>query len=155
MDFLLDQPPWYVIGPLVALVVLGLVTLMNVRIGVVGGWSDLVERAEGRKPQIGWKSWFVFGMIAGGLVFRLLAGDTSTGDGYGWVTRTFDDAFVPVAAVLLIGGVLIGYGAKTASGCTSGNGLGGTSFGSPASFAATGTFMSVAIVGTFAIRAIT
>ena len=155
MDFLLDRPAWYVIGPAVALIVLGLVSLMNVRIGVLGGWSDLIERAEGRKEQVGWKGWFVFGMIAGGLVFRLLAGGTSTGSGYGWVTRTFDDAFVPVAAVLFVGAVLIGYGAKTASGCTSGNGLGGTSFGSPSSFAATGSFMATAIVATFAIKAIT
>jgi uncharacterized membrane protein YedE/YeeE len=155
MDFLLDQPPWFVIGPAIAVIVLGLVSLMNVRIGVLGGWSDLIERAEGRKQQIGWKGWFVFGMIGGGLVFRLLAGDTSTGDGYGWVTRSFDDAFAPVAIVLLLGGILIGFGAKTASGCTSGNGLGGTSFGSPASFAATGTFMSVAIAGSFLIKAVT
>ncbi len=154
MDFLLDQPPWFVIGPAVAVIVLGLVSLLNVRIGVLGGWSDLIERAEGRKRQIGWKGWFVFGMIAGGLLFRLMAGGTTTGDGYGWVTGAFDDAFAPVALVLLAGGVLIGFGAKTASGCTSGNGLGGTTFGSPASFAATGTFMGVAIAGSFLIKAI-
>jgi uncharacterized membrane protein YedE/YeeE len=54
--------------------------------------------------------------------------------------------------VLVGAGVLIGFGAKTAGGCTSGNGLGGCSTGSPAGFAATGTFMGVAIAGTFVLR---
>jgi uncharacterized membrane protein YedE/YeeE len=51
--------------------------------------------------------------------------------------------------------VLIGYGAKTAGGCTSGNGLGGTSFGSPAGLAATATFMATAVVASLAIEALT
>jgi uncharacterized membrane protein YedE/YeeE len=76
------------------------------------------------------------------------------GEGYGWLTRTFsNDALV--VAILFGAGILIGFGAKTAGGCTSGNGLGGCSAGSPASFAATGTFIATAIVASFAIRAVT
>ena len=51
-------------------------------------------------------------------------------------------------------GVLIGYGAKTAGGCTSGNGLGGSSFGSPGGLASTATFMGTAIAATFLIEAL-
>jgi len=40
--------------------------------------------------------------------------------------------------------VLIGYGAKLAGGCTSGNGICGTALGSPASFAASASFMATA-----------
>ena len=54
--------------------------------------------------------------------------------------------------MLVVAGGLIGYGAKRAGGCTSGNGLGGCSLGSPASFAATATFMGVAIVTSFVIK---
>jgi uncharacterized membrane protein YedE/YeeE len=54
--------------------------------------------------------------------------------------------------VLASGGVLIGLGAKTAGGCTSGNGLSGCSFGSPASFVATGTFMATAVGTAFLLR---
>ncbi|HEY2637044.1 MAG TPA: YeeE/YedE thiosulfate transporter family protein, partial [Solirubrobacteraceae bacterium] len=60
-----------------------------------------------------------------------------------------------VAILLLVGGGLIGYGAKTAGGCTSGNGLGGCSLGSPASFVATGTFMALAVGFSFVIRWLT
>ena len=57
------------------------------------------------------------------------------------------------APVLFAAGILIGYGAKLAGGCTSGNGLCGTSLGSPASLAATATFMGTAVATTLALAA--
>jgi uncharacterized protein len=51
-------------------------------------------------------------------------------------------------------GVLIGFGGKTAGGCTSGNGLSGTAAGSPASLVAFVTFMATAIVVSLAIEAL-
>ena len=50
-----------------------------------------------------------------------------------------------IVLLLLVGGVLIGYGAKTAGGCTSGNGLSGTAMCSPASLVGDGTFFVAAI----------
>ena len=44
-ELLLDRPPWYVAGALVAFVVVGLMATVNERIGVLGGFSELVERA--------------------------------------------------------------------------------------------------------------
>ena len=52
-----------------------------------------------------------------------------------------------IALILLVAGVLIGFGAKTAGGCTSGNGLTGTSMLSRAALVATATFFGTAIVG--------
>ena len=59
-----------------------------------------------------------------------------------------------IIGLLVAGGALIGYGAKLAGGCTSGNGIGGCSAGSSASFVATGTFMATAIVASLIIRAV-
>ena len=50
--------------------------------------------------------------------------------------------------------MLIGYGAKTAGGCTSGNGLSGTAIGSKASFVATMTFMATAVGVSFLTEAL-
>ena len=152
-DFLSHRPGWYVIGALIGLVVLGLLVTINERIGVLGGYSNVLERATDRAPRLGWKAWFLFGVVGGSLVFRLLAGHSTVHNGYGWLTRTFhhDQTFV-VGGILLVAGVLIGFGAKTAGGCTSGNGLGGCGAGSPASFTATGTFMAVAIGASFLIK---
>jgi uncharacterized membrane protein YedE/YeeE len=155
-DVLLNRPAWYVLGPLIGLVVLGLLVAINERFGVLGGYSNVVERMTGRSPTIGWKGWLLVGVLGGSLLFRLLAGSGAVPDGYGWLTRTFSGAGNVLIGVLLIGaGGLIGFGAKTAGGCTSGNGLGGCSAGSTSSFAATATFMGTAIAVTFLIRAVT
>jgi uncharacterized membrane protein YedE/YeeE len=149
-------PPWYAIGPLLGLVVVGVLATINQRVGVLGGVSDAVERAIGRRETLGWKAWFFLGVVLGGMVFALLHGGSSLGDDYGWLTRTFDGDAAPVAGLLLVvAGVLIGFGAKTAGGCTAGNGLSGTSHGSPASFVSMGTFMATAIVVSFVIKGLT
>jgi uncharacterized protein len=155
-DLLVERPSWLVIGLLIGLVAVGMFATINERVGVLGGYSNVVERVSGRTAGLGWKAWFLFGVLGGGLLFRLLAGSSTVHDGYGWLTRTFGtEAYLPVGGLLLVAGALIGFGAKTAGGCTSGNGIGGTSTASPASFAATATFMATAIVASFAIRGLT
>ena len=140
------------LGPLIGLVVIAAFALLNERVGVVGGFGDVVERVTGRRSVLGWKAWFVFGVVGGGLAFRLLAGEATVRHGYGWLTREL--AGPAVAVVLVVAGVAIGYGARRAGGCTSGNGLGGCASGSPASLVATGTFMVTAIAVSFAIEAV-
>jgi uncharacterized membrane protein YedE/YeeE len=152
IDSLLSRPPWFVLGALMGLVVLAAFALLNERVGVVGGFSDIVERVTGRRRALGWKAWFAFGIVGGGLAFRLLAGEATVRHGYGWLTRELDGAVV--GAVLVVAGVAIGYGAKAAGGCTSGNGLGGCASGSRLSLAATATFMAVAVAVSFAIEAV-
>jgi uncharacterized membrane protein YedE/YeeE len=155
-DVLLHRPAWYVLGPLIGLVVLGLLVAINERFGVLGGYSNVVERVTRRSPTLGWKGWLLVGVLGGSLVFRLIGGSGAVPDGYGWLTRTFSGAGnVLIGVLLLAGGVLIGFGAKLAGGCTSGNGLGGCSAGSTSSFAATATFMGTAIAVTFLIQAVT
>jgi uncharacterized membrane protein YedE/YeeE len=154
---LAHRPAWYVLGPLIGLVVLGLLVAINERFGVLGGYSNVVERVTRRSPAFGWKGWLLVGVLGGSLMFRLVAGGGAIPDGYGWLTRTFTGGgqVIAVGGLLLVAGALIGFGAKTAGGCTSGNGLGGCSAGSTGSFAATATFMGVAIAVSFLIKAVT
>lgn len=149
-DFLLTRPPPYVIGLLLGFTIVGVLATLNQRVGALGGYSAVYERASGRTQTLGWKAWFLLGIVAGSLIFRLLAGADTVGDGYGWLTRTFTDDWI-VGTLLVLGGALIGFGAKVAGGCTAANGICGTSLGSPASFVATATFMVTAIAGTFVI----
>ena len=153
VDALSQRPAWYVIGLLMGAVTVGLLATINERVGVLGGYSALVERATGRAKGLSWKAWFLFGVLGGAFLFRLLAGSGGVPEGYGWLTREFgDEAYLPVGGLLLAAGALIGFGAKAAGGCTSGNGIGGTSTASPASFVATGTFMATAIVASFVLE---
>lgn len=156
-DVLLQRPAWYVLGPLIGLVVLGLLVAINERFGVLGGYSNVVERVTRRSPTLGWKGWLLVGVLAGSLAFTLLGGSGAVPHGYGWLTRTFSGAGGNLfsGGLLVVAGALIGFGAKTAGGCTSGNGLGGCSAGSTSSFAATATFMGTAIAVTFLIKVVT
>ena len=155
-ELLQERPAWYVIGTMIGLVTVGLFAVINERVGVLGGYSNLAERATGRSDGLSWKAWLLFGVLGGSLAFRLLAGSSNVGGGYGWLTRSFGShSYAAVGGLLVVAGAMVGFGAKTAGGCTSGNGIGGTSIGSAASFVATGTFMATAIVATFAIKAVT
>jgi uncharacterized protein len=145
------QLAWYVAGPLLGLCVIAIRLLFNARLGVTGGYSAIVDRLSRGQLSFDWRGWFVIGVLLGGTVFALAAGGQDF-HGYGWLTRSFDD--VLVAPILVVSGVLIGYGAKLSGGCTSGNGLSGTSMLSPASLAATGTFFATAIAVSFLTKAV-
>ena len=154
IESLQTRPAFWIIGPMIGLIVVGLYAVTNKRIGVMGGFSNVVERVDGRIDTIDWRGFFLIGVLGGALIFRLLSGDDTVGSGFGWLTRTFDSDIV-VAAFLVGGGLLIGFGTKLAGGCTSGNGLGGCSTGNVGSIAATASFMGVAIAASFVIKGLT
>ena len=62
------------------------------------------------------------------------------------------DASYPLLA---LAGLLVGFGARLGSGCTSGHGVCGIGRGSPRSLVATGTFMAVAILTVLVVRHVT
>ncbi|MGH3070852.1 MAG: YeeE/YedE family protein [Gaiellaceae bacterium] len=152
MDLLLERPPWFLVGPFLGLIVVAVFATLNERLGVLGGYGELVERALGTRRSFGWKAWFVIGIAFGGVVFGLASGRWQAGAGYGWLQQALGNDPLATGALLAAGGMLIGVGAKTAGGCTSGNGLAGCSFGSPASVVATGTFMASAVGTAFLFR---
>ena len=148
------QLPWYVGGPVLGLCVVALRLLLNGRLGVTGGYTDVIENVRRRSLAFDWRGWFFVGLVAGGAAFALIAGGPDF-HGYGWLTDTFHGSGrLAIVAILLGAGVLIGTGAKIAGGCTSGNGLGGTSMLTAAGVAATATFFATAIAVSFVIKAV-
>jgi uncharacterized membrane protein YedE/YeeE len=151
----MHHPFFLVGGGLMALCVAALRLGFNERLGVSGALTQVVDAVGSRGRGFGWKAWFFVGLVGGGGLFALLTAGDARFHGYGWLTRTFTGSGRPLVGVLLlVGGVMIGYGAKVARGCTAGNGLSGCSLGSPASLAATATFMGTAIAGSFVIKAL-
>jgi uncharacterized membrane protein YedE/YeeE len=146
---LAHRPPWFVLGACLGLVTVGIAATLNERIGVLGGFSDVLDRAAGRTRTLGWKTWFLLGVLGGGVAFSALSGRWA-GSGYGWLGHHVGSAWLGLP--LVGAGILIGFGAKTAGGCTSGNGLGGCSAGSPAGVVSTATFMATAVAATFLLR---
>jgi len=101
--------------------------------GILGGL--LAPGGEGRP----WRAAFVAGLLAGGLVLALGIP--------GSLPRPED---LPDLPALLLAGLLVGYGAALARGCTSGHGICGLARLSRRSLAATATFMASAL-GTVAV----
>ena len=144
--------PWYIGGPVLGLCVVAIRLLLNGRLGLLGSFrrSSSVSAA-GASPSTGA---VLIGLVAGSVLFAILYGGPSF-EGYGWLTATFKgDAAILIAPILVVAGVLIGFGAKAAGGCTSGNGLSGNAMASPASITATATFFGTAIVVSFVIKAV-
>jgi uncharacterized membrane protein YedE/YeeE len=143
---------WWIAGPILGLVIVSFLALANKRFGVLGGVTDLVQgSAEGRGLR-SWRTLLLLGIVLGGLGYALLAGAPDAGSSYSWL-----DAHLSLggeAAVLFGAGLLIGVGARTAGGCTSGHGLTGSALASPASIVSMTTIMATAIGTTFVLEAV-
>jgi uncharacterized membrane protein YedE/YeeE len=102
--------------------------------GIVGGLLP---------PRAGdalWRLLFVLGLALGALLVRLYSGAPLA---------------VPVESstfTLVLGGVLVGFGTRLGSGCTSGHGICGLARLSPRSVVAVLTFMASAMLTVFALR---
>ena len=81
-----------------------------------------------------WRAAFIGGLVAAPLTAALLA-------------RTVPTPLMPGSYIsVVIGGVLVGFGTRLGSGCTSGHGICGIARLSPRSIVATGVFMMAAII---------
>ena len=131
---------WYLVGPATGLVVVGLLWVANRPLGALGGWVDLHAWVRRPSEKVGWRLFFLAGVLGGGLLHALRSGGLQPTFAYVGLSEQLSSPLV-----LGLAGALMGYGARTAGGCTSGHGVCGTALGSPASFVATMTFMVTAI----------
>lgn len=152
MDLLPDRAAWYVVGPLLGLLVAGMFALANKPLGASGAYVQTVAALRKRASEP-WRAWYFVGILVGAVIASALQGRLQLRTGYELMLDVW--SFPATMIVLAIGGIVMGYGARMAGGCTSGHGLCGTSARSVASFSATATFMSVAIVVTFALHWLT
>jgi uncharacterized protein len=94
-----------------------------------------------RKGDVLWRFLFIIGMVAGGLFHQFLILD--------------EPSYQPLNSpiwVLLLGGVIVGYGTSMGSGCASGHGVCGLGRLSKRSLVAVLTFLSTGILTTYFIE---
>ena len=112
--------------------------LLNGRIsgisGIVGGL--LAPRSE----DVGWRVVFIAGLLLGALGYMLATGGPFT---------VGMQASMPI---LIVAGLLVGFGTRLGSGCTSGHGLCGIALLSKRSIVASAVFFGVAIITVFLTR---
>jgi len=114
-----------------------LLLLLNGRIaGVSGITFNVLQRSS--RAETAWRLAFLAGlMIAGGIAMRVMG---------------------PVAispapfAVIVVAGLLVGYGARLGGGCTSGHGVCGIGRMSKRSLVATTAFVAAAMVTVYVLR---
>lgn len=115
-----------------------LLLLANGRIagisGIAGGLLAQPDR------DTAWRVAFLAGLLAGPALSRFLSGH--------WPAVHLDQPW----PLLVLAGLLVGYGTRLGSGCTSGHGVCGLARLSPRSFAAVATFMAAAMLTVFLVR---
>jgi uncharacterized membrane protein YedE/YeeE len=137
----LDRCPWYVAGPLIGLILVVFRAALNKPFGALGGYIDVVEQ-RGLLSRLGVNAYILFGTIIGGAIFALVSGGVDASAAYAGMLPAQPAL---AAGVLILAGGVMGFGARTAGGCTSGHGLTGMSLASPASIAAAVTFFATAV----------
>jgi uncharacterized protein len=129
-----------IFNPLVGGLLIGLTTtiyLLSVGkvIGISGILSQLLFSKERFLPFL-----FIAGLIIGGSAYGILTEQTVA----------FPEARSPL--LLIVSGLLVGYGTRLGGGCTSGHGVCGISRLSPRSIVATLVFMASAIITVAALN---
>ena len=61
-----EQLAWYVAGPVLGLCVVACRALFNGRLGVTGGFSELVDQLRRASLRVDWRGWFAIGILVGG-----------------------------------------------------------------------------------------
>ncbi len=102
--------------------------------GIVGG---LLKPIPGDRA---WRYVFLLGLLVGGAILRLSVPDL------------FGEAVDTPGAILVAAGLLVGFGTRLGSGCTSGHGICGNSRLSVRSVVATATFIVAGAVTVFVAR---
>lgn len=100
--------------------------------GIAGGLTTRLPRAE-----ILWRGLFVIGLLAGGAAMAAGSPDM------------FQYAIDRPLGAIVVAGLLVGFGSRLGSGCTSGHGVCGISRLSRRSLVATATFMAAGILTVF------
>ena len=137
----LDRCPWYIAGPVLGFLIIGLRATVNRPLGALGGFIDVSEHVM-RPSRLGFSAFLLAGIVIGGALFALTTGSSQPSLSY--------RGLLPVDplqqhGILFVAGFAMGVGARTAGGCTSGHGLTGVSLGSLASIVATMTLFGTAV----------
>ena len=95
--------------------------------GVTGENAEKRPYYKKIKLEINWQLMLVVGVVLGSFLSAIISDDFQVGV---WVpslwASAFGDSAVLRVLVALVGGIILGFGARFADGCTSGHGISGT-----------------------------
>lgn len=133
--------PFWAGGLAVGLFVVAFLLLGGHLLGISTGYADVCSLGTDPKVRKSWRIPFLVGVIAGGAISALSAGGITLTTAMGSFDTIFSASLLVKALVFTGGGILIGFGARLAGGCTSGHAIVGMAQLAPSSMIATGGFM--------------
>ena len=134
--FFVDYWPWWLGGIVIGLLVPALYYFLNTALGVSTGYGNFIKIFR-PKTKLKWlnsktfqnpfnrRFFFMMGMILGAFVSARLSGMPSLTLAMGKFTANISWSFPAIALWFFTGGVLMGFGARIAGGCTSGHSIHG------------------------------
>ncbi len=141
---------WWAAGLGIGLTALGLAWFTGKRLGVTGGFVEAISAAvpesSSKVSSSPWKFWFIIGIVFGGALATL--GHWNWTWLYGRLDAITYGSLFFKSLWLLVGGFLVGFGARWAGGCVSGNSLMGISTGNKMAMLVTVGFLAAGILVT-------
>jgi hypothetical protein len=145
--------PWWVAGPAIGLYVTVFAAMTGKAVAVSGSFGAACAAFFPRLSffQKGsfterWRLLFLLGIPLGGWLGALLAGRSGAVASMGMFDAAVSSRMDVKLAFLFTGGLLVGFGARWAGGCTSGHSIVGIAQGQKASVVATIGFMAAGVV---------
>jgi uncharacterized membrane protein YedE/YeeE len=131
--------PWSALagGALIGLASAVLLLSLN-RVAGISGITSGILQPLGRVER--WRWMFIGGLVLGTVLYQLAGGNTD------------QIAISSSTLLLIVSGLLVGFGTRMGSGCTSGHGVCGISRGSVRSIVATVVFMATGALTVFVVR---
>jgi uncharacterized protein len=130
--------PWSALGG--GMLIGVAIAILLLSLGRIAGISGIVSGLlHPRRKDTAWRAAFVLGLIVAPMLDQALAYLPAPTIDTGWT-------------VLVVAGLLVGFGTRTGAGCTSGHGVCGMSRLSPRSMVATLTFMGAGFVTVYVLR---
>ena len=146
---LASQPerwPFWAGGIAIGLFVLVLLVATRNLLGVSTGFADACAAPFDARLRRSWRLPFLVGIVCGGFAAALASGSFSPTLAMGMFDARVTDVPAAKAAWFVIGGILLGFGARLAGGCTSGHGIVGTALLAKSSWIATAVFMLTGMI---------
>ena len=159
----IDPWPWWLGGIVIGLMVPLLYFFLNTALGVSTGYGNLAKMLV-PKTKLKWlnsdnfqnvfnqRLLFMVGMVLGAFVSARLAGIVLATTSMGVFTDNLSWPFAYKALWFVMGGVMLGLGARIAGGCTSGHSIHGIANLHPSSVIATAFFVLFGIIAVYLVR---
>lgn len=172
--FIYEPWPWWLGGPLIGIFVVVLFLLERKQLGISSSFQYVCSKLSPISLEYfkdtsrsKWQFWFVIGLVVGGLALNLIVPtyDINIADetliSLSELGIRSQPGYVPIEVysfssyknilILLMGGLMIGFGARYANGCTAGHAIMGCALMSPGSIIATVCFFVGGLIATYFI----